>query len=220
MREKITIYIHCTPSDAKLLNHNAIATLVKLPLVWYISRMSEGIIDLRERVLPSNQRQAPLSPARFRYDRQPAVEWTAPEYVAYEYKKKWYIIMTGFTILMVIWGIFSKSYFFLTFIILAFALMLIYARRKPNIISFSLTGRGVQTGKKFYGFSDLKSFWIFQLPTGDELSLETQKSTQPTIRIPLGNADPEAIRDTLLQYLPEKEHKEALIDQLARSFGF
>ena len=42
----------------------------------------------------------------------------------------------------------------------------------------------------------------------------------PYIKISLGEQNPVKVRQTLLKYLPERKHKESLIDNLARGLRF
>ena len=108
---------------------------------------------------------------------------------------------------------------FIAFVALAFAVLIMYSRRAPQMIAFAATQEGVRIGSKFYKFSDLKSFWVFNMPEVKELSLETEKTITPFIRLPLGDTSAEEIKIFLRDFLPEEEHKDFASDQIARSMG-
>lgn len=126
----------------------------------------------------------------------------------------------GITVLLILWGIFSHNYFFLAFVVLALATTLFYTKRKPRIIACALEEDAMRFGSQRHRFAELKSFWIFDHGFAQELSLETGKTLDPFIRIPLGEINAHDLRSVLLHHLPEKEQKESASDQLARSLGF
>jgi hypothetical protein len=51
------------------------------------------------------------------------------------------------------------------------------------------------------------------------LSLHSKKTFLPYIQIPIGNANPIKIRETLLQYLPEIKQEFSALDRLERMIG-
>lgn len=148
------------------------------------------------------------------------LSWSADEYERREHGKSWYAVVGVFAAALVALAIIAKSYFFVAFVALAFAVLLLYTKRPPRQLAISIERDGVRVGKRLYEFSALQSFWIFERADVKELSLETKQTFQPYLHLPLGDTDPEKIREILLSRLPEKEQQETVIDQLARSFGF
>lgn len=146
-------------------------------------------------------------------------EWVAYEYTYREHAISWFLTIGGMATLLVIIGIIARSYFFIAFVTLAFVVIVLYAKRKPQKITFALSKEGVRAGRKFYDFSGLKSFWIFEKGEEKELSLAADKTLAPFIHLPLGDADPQKIREVLSRFLPEEEHKELISDQVARGLG-
>lgn len=150
----------------------------------------------------------------------PTLEWSAPEYVQYKYKRGWFILVGIMAFLIFLWGILAGNYFFLTLITLAFALLFIYTRRVPRVLFFAINPHGVQVEKTIYVFSNIHSFCIFERAIANELSLELKAHLSSYINIPLGDTDPKEVSQFLSRFIPEKEHKEFFIDQLGRSLGF
>ena len=142
--------------------------------------------------------------------------WTALEYNPQEHGSYWFLTIGGVATLLVILGIVIKSYFFIAFVALAFLVIVLYAKRAPREIYFSILSKGIQAGKKFYEFSELKSFWIFEKDDEEELSLETVKGLIPFVRLPLGKVGANKIRAVLTSFLPETEHKELFSDQVLK----
>lgn len=151
---------------------------------------------------------------------QALLSWSAYEYEMREHVTSWYVWMGLLASALVLWGILAKNYFFIAFVVLAFILLVAYTKRQPRMLNIEIFPDGIRLGRRLYEFSQFISFWIFERPGFNELSLETKQTLRPFIFIPLGDVDPQELRKILAAYLPEKEHQEHFIDQLARSWGF
>jgi len=133
-------------------------------------------------------------------------EWKALEFEKTEKTKSWFIIPGIITIII---GIFALFIFY------------IYANKDPLTIKFRINEKGIKIGKKFFDFDELKSFWVFYSPPEEkELSIRSKKMFIPYIKIPLGNQNPNEIRKYLLKFLPEKRHKESVVDIWMKRIGF
>lgn len=148
------------------------------------------------------------------------LSWSAYEYERRERGTSWYvgagILAAGLAAL----GILAKSYFFVAFVALAFAVLVAYTKRPPRELKIEISPEGIRVGNRLYEFSQITSFWIFEKPEFKELSVETKQTFQPYLRLPFGDTDPQKLREILTPHIPEKEHQETFIDQLARSLGF
>lgn len=148
------------------------------------------------------------------------IRWQANEYEPKKHGQYWFLSVGVATTLLAIFGILIRSYFFVSFIALAFMVTVMYAQRKPSRVSFAISEEGIKVGRRFYGFSELKSFWVFEEKDGKDLSLETNKTLFPFVRFPLGGVETEKVRRTIGKFIPEKEHQEVITDQIARNIGF
>jgi hypothetical protein len=148
------------------------------------------------------------------------ISWAAYEYEKRAYGKYWYIKMGVIVSVLIVFSVLAKSYFFLAFVILAFTMLVVYSRREPRKISFTISAGGIFIGNRLQEFSNFKSFWIFNKQGIRELLLETGQMMQPYLHLPLGDADIKKIRKILISRLPEKEYQEPMLDQLARALGF
>ena len=183
--------------------------------------MAPQVIDLRKPSPLEKERgeSAPREmppPARREPD---TIEWGAMEYQAREHGPYWFIGAGAIATALVILGILTRSWFFVAFIGLAYLTLVMYAKRLPREVRFKITADGVEAGVKFFRFPDLKSFWILDTPEGKELSLETEQTLSPYVRLPLGKTNSEAIRRRLKGVVPEKEHREFITERLTRSLG-
>lgn len=181
--------------------------------------MANGTIDLRRAPSPGH---ATLPAGRgVLQDAAPEeVTWSALEHEDRERGPYWFLVPGIIALALVIFGIFARSWFFVAFVGLAYAVLVAYAHRPPRRMEFRVAGDGVFVGNAHHPYAELKSFWIFDAPDRKELSVETTKILMPYLRLPLGDADPERVGRAIARFLPEEEHKEFISDQIARSLGF
>jgi hypothetical protein len=148
-------------------------------------------------------------------------EWTAPEFEHYRKSKSWFIVTGLIAGGLFLWALFTKNILFALLIGLSYFSIATYALKKPKEIHLAITPRGIKIDQALYEFENLKSFWIFYDPPEiKELSLRSKKTIMPYIKIPLGEQNPVKVRQILIKYLPERRHKESLIDNLARQMRF
>ena len=145
------------------------------------------------------------------------LSWSAKQFETVPKTRSWYIGFFVVIALLLAYGLFSDN-FLLGIIAILIALMYyLFEKREVQEFNFSITPEGVLAQDRVYEFSSLESFWIFFEPQGrKELSLKSTKNLIPYIHIPLGNADPAEIRDTMMKFLPEIEHKESMADSLTQ----
>lgn len=149
------------------------------------------------------------------------ISWTASEFPHYNKDRSWFIILTIIAIGLLLLALFTKNIIFAVLISISFFSIFIYALKKPENVNLVISHKGVKINKTLYEFNSLKSFWIFyEPPEIKEISLRSKKMVMPYIKIPLGEQNPVEIRRFLIKYLPERKHKESLIDNLARILRF
>lgn len=166
----------------------------------------------------------PPSMKKIKKEKKPKLqdfEWEAPEFPTTKKDKSWFIIPAIITIALGIFALLSDSFLFLIAIILTFLVFYIYANKEPKIVKFKINEKGVEIDKRIYDFDSLRSFWLFyDPPEQKELSLRSRRTFIPYIRIPLDKENPNEIRKFLLKFLPEKRHRESVIDIWMRRIGF
>jgi len=179
------------------------------------------LIDLRKSTAsaPAPQIISTFGP----YEPKPTastLEWKALEYEKTEHGPYWFMGTGAVATILIVVGILARSYFFIAFVAIAYIVMILYAKREPRELTFSITSEGVQTGRTFHGFSDIKSFWVFDKEEGEKyFSLEINKILSPFLQVPLDKVSPKEVKEMLNRFLPEKEHQESLIDQIIKSVG-
>ena len=149
-----------------------------------------------------------------------SLQWTDFEHPPRALGPYWFLYVGGFATLLIIFGIISHSYLFIAFVVIAFITLGIYLKTPPRELTYILAQDGIYAGGKRYEYGALKSFWVFDSLNPPELSLETKAFLTPFVRLPLGGTNPQDVRAALGHSLPEKQHEDTLIDQLARIIGF
>ena len=146
--------------------------------------------------------------------------WTAAERKEIERHPYWFFLPSTAALILILIGIVTRNYFFIAFVVLAFIVAMTYLIRKPRMLSVAITGEGIRAGSRTHTFANLRSFWVDERRSPPELSIETDRHLTPFIAIPIADTDPEAIRRTLRNHLPERKHAELLTDTIARGLGF
>jgi len=147
--------------------------------------------------------------------------WTAPEFEYYRKDKPWFTVVSLIAAGLFLWALLTKNIIFALLIGLSYFTIMAYGFKKPALIKLAVTPQGVKINRTLYEYDNLKSFWIFyQPPRVKEISLRSKKTIMPYIKLPLGEQNPVKVRKNLLKYLPERRHKESLVDNLARSLRF
>jgi uncharacterized membrane protein len=143
--------------------------------------------------------------------------WQAPEFEVYEKSGRWYIIAALFIALMVVYALFSDSPIMAIVFILIGIVGYIYSQRNPDVVTFTITSKGILAKKEMYLYENIFSFWIFYEPTQAKvISLHTKASMLPFVHIPLGDEDPVMIRKMLLENIPEIKQDPNLIDTIEK----
>lgn len=149
------------------------------------------------------------------------IEWQAPEYEFVKKSPDWFWGLGIITLALFLSTLLLKNFLFGIFILLAGFSLALYASRRPNIVSFSVSPRGIQIGNRIYPYENLKSFWInYNPPYKKDLIIESKRTFMPHIFIMLEDADPEKIHNLLSQFLKEEKIEESLIDSVFRLLGF
>ncbi len=149
------------------------------------------------------------------------LEWSAPEFTKYQKDVIWFLIGGAIGLGLLIFSLLNKNFIFALIVILSAFSLYVWSQKEPRKIKFVINVKGIMIDNACYNFDNLKSFWIFYEPPEVKfLSLESKKTIMPHIKIPLGEIDPNKIRELLLKFLPEEKQEESLIDVLARNLKF
>ncbi len=143
------------------------------------------------------------------------LSWQSIQFESVPKSSTWYVVVFVVLVTLVAVGLFTDNFPLAILAILIGLILYLFEKKESQYFRFGVTSEGVLAQDSLYKFSSLKDFWIFYEPNGRKiLSLKSKKSLIPYIQIPLGDTDPNTLRDILKDFLPEKEHEEALVDSL------
>ncbi len=161
------------------------------------------------------------------YTSENTISWQEYEYVHHEKSSDWFWALGIIALSSAVTAIIFKNILFALLILIgAFAVALLAAKR-PSLVHFEITRRGVSIDDVLYPFSTLKTFWINE--NEDEygrltLILESKRVMMPYIIIPIHSevdiSEIEKIKDILLNKLDEKELREPISHKILELFGF
>ncbi len=163
-------------------------------------------------------RRKPQKPQKYS---ESVFSWQAPEYEYFQKHPKWYWVMGGILFAIIIYALITNAILMAITFILIGMLGYVYAEREPRIIQVEINPDGIRVDNYFYDYDDIRSFWFFYEVEENFkiLSLHSKKTFLPHIHIPIGDANPIKIRETLLNYLPEIKQELTILDRLERIIG-
>lgn len=148
-------------------------------------------------------------------------KWTAEEYEYFEKTPEW------FWVIIIISAALSAVFFILDNFLLGILVFLsgvtlaLYGIKKPRIIEFSITSQGIKIENKIFIYSDLDSFWVhYSPPFYKLLTLKSKKIFMPFLSIPLGDVDPNVVREILIKFIKEKQQEEPFLDNIMKRMRF
>lgn len=179
---------------------------------------------------------APTEPAngwQFRQEAEPAaadvqptappedVSWTASEFIAHEKSGGWYVLLVCCAaVAAALVYMLTKDKISTGVVVLAAAAFGVFAARKPRTQQYSLTGRGLQIGQKFYGFQDFKTFSVSEEGAIASIVFAPMRRFMPPLTIYVAPDVEDKVMDFLSAYLPFEEHKTDAVDSLLKRIRF
>ena len=145
--------------------------------------------------------------------------WEVDEYDQHERPKAWYVFMSIFGVVFVVYGMLSGNFLFALIILLAGIILFLQSHQTPLRVPIGITDLGVIVNNRFYSYSEFEGFYIiYNPPEVKTVFLETTSLLRPTLRIPLMDQNPMDIRYTLGEYLVEdvEKEEEPAVDTFAR----
>lgn len=145
------------------------------------------------------------------------ITWTAHEYIHQEKGTMWFVFFGVIILALLAASIFiMKSISFSILLAVIAVVIVIYTRRPPRELTYSLTDEGLLIDQTLHKFSDFKSFGIIR--DGEEFSvmLIPIRRFQPGITVYFPEEAGEDIVDILGSRLPMKDLKLDAVDRVVR----
>lgn len=147
--------------------------------------------------------------------------WEAPEFKAYEKSFFWYVALCVIVLLLSLYQFIVADYFGSLSMLILGALIVLFARRKPEIVQITLDDEGIGIGDLRFPYRHFKHFWIVDTPEHKTLNLEASTYLTQTVILELEDQDPDKIRKLIIKHVPETERTlPSLSQRIAHRFRF
>ena len=140
----------------------------------------------------------------------------AEEYIARDKNASWYVILAVVTAALAAIAAVTQQWSFLALVIVAAFALVIYSLRKPRIIHYSLTDKGISEGNKLHEFEKFKSFGVLIEDGHCSIVLTPKERFAPRETIYFQEAQGEEIVDAFGAKLKMEEVKLDVLDKIVR----
>jgi hypothetical protein len=146
--------------------------------------------------------------------------WETWDQEPVERSQRWYVLAGTVGVVSLVHAVITGNYLFALILLMFAALLLVQDMRQPRKTQAYITDVGVVFDHELFPFSELAGFAIAYEPPVKRLHLSFQRAFQPSLAIPLADANPLLIREALLPYLLEDSamESERLTDTLHRVY--
>ncbi len=145
-----------------------------------------------------------------------SVSWTAHEYIHQEKGTKWFVLFALITVGFVVLSVWTQAWSFTALIAVVVFIIVVYLRRAPRELNYSLTEDGLTIDNKLYKYDDFKSFGVIRDGEDFSIMLIPTQRFQPSITVYFPEEAGEDIVDVLGEILPMKDLKLDAVDRLVR----
>jgi hypothetical protein len=150
-----------------------------------------------------------------------SITWEAPEHHHVEKGNDWFFALAIVITALVIAAIIFNNVLFALLIGLAGGAMAVSAAKKPSIIPYAVTVRGVKIEDRIYPFATLESYNIDEeYEHGPQLLIKSNRKFMPLLVLPIPRDYIDDIEDILKEKLDEEELEEPLFVKILELFGF
>ncbi|MCA9355553.1 hypothetical protein KC865_03325 [Candidatus Kaiserbacteria bacterium] len=150
-----------------------------------------------------------------------SVTWEAPGHHHVEKGNDWFFALAIIIIAFVVVAILFDNTLFALLIGLAGGALAVSAAKRPSIIPYAVTVRGVKVDDRLYSFGTLDSYKIDEEdPRGPQLLLKSSRKIMPLIILPIPTDHIDDIESILKEKLVEEELEESLFVKILELFGF
>ena len=146
------------------------------------------------------------------------VRWVASEYIHQEKNWLWFVIFAVVAVGLIVAGaMLLKSYTFPVLVVVMTAAVIVYSRRPPHQIEYTLSGdQGLYVGEKLYHFNEFKAFGLIRDGEHNSITLIPIKRFAPGVSVYFPTEVGEEVIDILGARLPMQEIKPDGIDIIVR----
>ena len=149
------------------------------------------------------------------------IRWKAPEYHYFEKTIEWFLILYIIAGASAFSAFYLGNYLFGILIVVAAITITIAAVRRPRIIPYSVSVRGVCIGRHFYSMQSLRGYAIDEDHRhGPHLLLVTKYHLMPMLVLPVPEDMVDAVESILSERVAEEDLEEPFYNIALEIFRF
>lgn len=150
-----------------------------------------------------------------------SITWEAPEHHHVEKGNDWFFALAIIIIALVTVAILFNNVLLALVIGLAGGGLAVSAAKRPSIVPYAVTVRGIKIEDRLYPFSILDSYAIDEdNPKGPQLLIKANRKLMPLIVMPIPSDHVDDIEAIVAEKLEEEELEEPLFIKILELFGF
>ncbi len=150
----------------------------------------------------------------------PTISWSAQEFEEKNRHPDWHWTVGLVFGLAAVISFFYGNIFFGIFLVIAGAVMIIYARQKPKLLAVTIDEKGVTINGDLIPRDKITQFWLDETDKADKLLLQVKGSFIPVISLPIVGVVTESVRAALKPHVKEEVLHESRSIKIFDRFGF
>lgn len=148
------------------------------------------------------------------------LRWEAYEHEHIERGSDWFWALGIIAVCAAVTSIIFGNFLFAVVILMASFTIGFIAKQPPELHEFEINEKGIRIGNDMHLYPSIISFWVDEELEEPLLLVDTTKFMSPNLIIPIGDIDPEEIREYLRPHAKEVPMKEPLAHKILEFFGF
>jgi hypothetical protein len=153
-------------------------------------------------------------------DTAPTLSWSAPEFEKKDRHPDWHWYTGLVFALAAVISFFYGNIFFGIFLVIAGAVVILYAFRDPKTLSIKLVEKGIMVNEELIPYEKITQFWLDETDKPDKLLLRVSGSFVPTITLPLEGVTADTVRAALKDKIKEEFIRPSNSEKLFDKLGF
>ena len=175
--------------------------------------------DSAETEVPEQGEAPEQAPDPFASEADDALlRWQATEYVSHDRSALWFVVLALISLALIAVALFlMQSITFAILVPVMAAALVVYVRRPPALLDYSLSRKGIHINDRLYGYEDFRSFGVLSHENVHSVILVPRKRFQLSQTMYFPEVVGESLVDMLAARLPMQEVQLDAIDRfLAR----
>jgi len=146
--------------------------------------------------------------------------WQASEYVHHAKSATWYAGLVGGLVVLVAIAVWAHQWMAIAVFLAMFAAVVVYARKQPRTLSYTIDNNGITIENKTYPFNQFRSFGVLEDVAWHAIDLEPTQRFMPRLTILFEADNLDQIVDRLETQLPRLDRKPDVIERATRYLRF